>query len=89
MTSVTFRDIVMECDGIDCKKDTVWTTGVEDQNCGMEAHVSNGNEEISITWNTEAASKLDGLTRGELHELNFHGWAERLNIPHPDNENEV
>ncbi len=82
---VTFTDIVMECDNVDCAADTVWTAAVKDANCNMQAHISDGNKEISITWDTSAKSKYDGISYKELFELNYHGeWAKSLNLTMPE-----
>ena len=45
----------------------------------MAAKVIDANT-ISITWNTNAASKYDNMTDAELFELNNHGWAKKLNL---------
>ena len=44
------------------------------------------NSEISITWDTGAKSKYDGLSRDELFELNYKGWASKLNLQKPSVE---
>ena len=78
---VTFRDIIMECDGKDCTKDVVWNEMVKDDNCEMAAHVSDDNSEISITWNTKASSKYDSMSRQELFDMNYHGnWALAMDL---------
>ena len=84
---VTFRDIVMECDGVDCADDVVWKVDVMDDNCNMEAHISDDQRSISITWDTSLESKYDSLSRAELHDLNYRGnWATQLNIPRPNED---
>mmetsp|Transcript_22222 Transcript_22222/g.46156 ORF Transcript_22222/g.46156 Transcript_22222/m.46156 type:complete len:416 (-) Transcript_22222:98-1345(-) len=81
---VTFSDIVMECDNVDCVDDVVWTVDVMDDNCNMQAHIADDQRSISITWDTKLESKYDALSRAELHDLNYHGnWAKSLNIPRP------
>jgi hypothetical protein len=69
---VTFRDVYVECDGADCTSAVQWRADVEDDNCAMEAHISQNstNTEISITWDTSLSSKYDGRSYDELVELN-------------------
>ena len=84
---VTFRDIVMECDGVDCANDVAWTVDVKDDNCNMAAQVSDDQRSISITWDTTLESKYDSLSRAQLHDLNYRGlWAKQLNIPRPNDD---
>lgn len=66
---VTFHDIVIECDGQDCKSEVQWEAKVKDANCDMTAHIQDEST-ISITWDTTAASIYDNMTRQELFELN-------------------
>jgi hypothetical protein len=76
---VTFRNITAECDGVDCAAATVWTAAVEDANCNMQAHISEGNKEISITWDTSMPSAYDGLSYDDLEALNGQsGWGKSL-----------
>ena len=51
---------------------------------GMKANIVSS-KEISITWSTTASSRFDNHTRGELHDLNYHGWATTLNLTRPEN----
>lgn len=82
---VTFNVVTAECDGKDCVADIKWAAkNYDNQHCGMQAHVSDNNQQISITWDTSAQSKLDGLSDGELYDLNMHGWATALNITRPE-----
>jgi hypothetical protein len=74
---VTFRDIVVECDGKDCTSEVQWQAKVEDANCNMQAHIESS-KQISITWDTSAASKYDKFTDSELITLNAHGWGQRF-----------
>jgi len=76
---VTFRDIVVECDGTDCTQDVQWQAQVEGSNCGMAAHVdkaakATSENEISITWNPNMVSKFDNMTRADLILRNAGGW---------------
>lgn len=71
---VTFRDIVIECDGKPCTNDVKWAAKVKDANCDMKANIESPTQ-ISITWNTKASSRYDALGDLELHNLNAHGWA--------------
>lgn len=83
---VTFTDIVAECDGKDCVKDIKWEAKNEDnKHCGMMAHISGDNNNISITWDTsgEMAPALRGLSSAQLYDYNMHGWAASLNITRP------
>ena len=75
---VTFRNITVECDGTPCTQDIEWAAKVEDPNCNMAAHIAPNKTEISITWDTTAASKYDNMSYVELHELNGRrGWGAR------------
>ena len=56
----------------------------DNKHCDMAAHISADNKQISITWDTSAESKLDGLSDAELYDLNYHGWARALNITRPE-----
>jgi hypothetical protein len=80
---VTFRNIIVECDGEDCAKDVVWTPRVKDPNCNMQAHVDKEKNTISITWDTSAKSEYDNFTDQELFDLNYHGWATNLPLQRP------
>ena len=81
---VTFTDIVAECDGKDCASQIEWSAkNFDDKHCDMQAHIAPGNQNISITWDTTAASKLDGLSDAALFDLNHHGWATALNLERP------
>lgn len=80
---VTFRDIIVECDGVDCTKDVQWKPKVKDANCNMKAHVDKDKNTISITWDTSAASKYDDYSNEQLFDLNYHGWATRLPLQRP------
>lgn len=76
---VTFRNIVVECDGVDCTQNVAWQAKVKDSNCGMAAHVEKGSaatseNEISITWNSRMESRFDNFTARELIEHNAKGW---------------
>ncbi|GMH58358.1 hypothetical protein TL16_g02592 [Triparma laevis f. inornata] len=78
---VTFRDIVIECDGVECTQDVAWSEMIKDDNCNMAAHVSDNNTEISITWDTTLKSKYDAFTRQELFDMNMHGnWALAMDL---------
>ncbi|GMI37277.1 hypothetical protein TeGR_g11314 [Tetraparma gracilis] len=84
--AVTFRDIVMECDGVDCVDDVAWTVDVKDDNCNMAASVSDDQRSISITWDTTLESKYDSFSRAQLHDLNMAtggNWVQQLNIERP------
>lgn len=79
---VTFRNIVVECDGQDCTQQVQWAAKVEDANCDMATHVDKSakateENEISITWNTAAASKFDSFSAEELVRHNADGWGAR------------
>ena len=83
---MTFRDIVMECDGVDCVDDVAWTVDVKDDNCNMAASVSDDQRSISITWDTTLESKYDSFSRAQLHDLNMAtggNWVQQLNIERP------
>jgi hypothetical protein len=78
---VTFRNIIVECDGQDCTPDVKWRTDFVDDHCNMRAHVDKANlgydsNEISITWDTTAASKYDNHTVSDLLKLNAGGWGQ-------------
>merc|ERR1712019_91364 len=80
---VTFRNIIVECDGKDCTQDTTWEAKVEDENCGMRAVVDNGSKatsenSISIEWDTSLESKYDNYSVRELLNLNAGGWGARF-----------
>ena len=80
--NVTFFDIVIECDGVDCADDVLWEANVKDANCDMAANILDSRT-ISITWDTSASSKYDALTDTELFDLNHHGWATKLGLERP------
>jgi hypothetical protein len=84
---VTFEDIVIECDGKDCTNQTKWTPMVKDSNCNFKANIISPSQ-ISITWDTSAASKYDNHTDAELYDLNYKGWATKLNIKRPAEKRE-
>lgn len=76
---VTFRNIIVECDGQDCTQNVEWQAKVKDSNCNMAAHVDQGakattENEISITWNPSMASKFDDYSEEELIQHNARGW---------------
>lgn len=76
---VTFRNIIVECDGMDCTQQVTWQAKVKDPNCNMQAHVDKGSKatsenEISITWNTGLESRFDNFTDAELIAHNAGGW---------------
>lgn len=73
---VTFHDIYVECDGVDCTADVSWEAKVEDENCNMQAHITQNSSstEISITWDTSMKSKYDGLSTEQLNQINGRGW---------------
>jgi len=72
---VTFRDILVECDGDDCTELVVWQPEVEDDNCDMKA-VIHSNHQISIVWDTSLPSKYDNRSWDDLVALNArNGWA--------------
>eukprot|EP01065_Artemidia_motanka_P004772 TRINITY_DN1227_c0_g1_i1.p2 TRINITY_DN1227_c0_g1~~TRINITY_DN1227_c0_g1_i1.p2 ORF type:complete len:555 (+),score=222.35 TRINITY_DN1227_c0_g1_i1:135-1667(+) len=79
---VTFRDIVAECDGEDCTQQIKWEAKVKDANCNMKAVIHNQTS-ISITWDPSAASKYDSFSDAELFDLNYHGWATKMNLQRP------
>lgn len=82
---VTFTNIVAECDGKDCASQIKWSAKNKDNHhCNMAAHIAPGNEKISITWDTSAASELDNLSDAELFDINYHGWATALNVTRPE-----
>ena len=84
---VTFRNITVECDGADCTDKVQWVGKVKDANCNMKAAHNASDGSISITWDTSAASRFDGLSRATLHDLNMHGaWATKLNITRPTDD---
>ena len=76
---VKFTNIVAECDGKDCVNDIKWEAKVKDANCDMTAHIIDP-QTISITWNTQAKSRFDGMSRAELFKLNAHGWASNYKL---------
>jgi hypothetical protein len=76
---VTFRDIVVECDGKDCTDSVKWAAKVKDANCNMQAVITNQTT-ISITWDTSAKSLYDTHTDTELVKLNAHGWARNARL---------
>ena len=81
---VTFYDIKVECDYRDCASEMLWEAkNFDNKHCDMQAHIAPGNQNISITWDTTAASKLDGLSDAALFDLNHHGWATALNLERP------
>jgi hypothetical protein len=82
---VTFTNITAECDGKDCTKDIEWSPMVKGANCNMKANIISPTE-ISITWDTSAASRVDNFTRAELFDLNYNGWATKLNLERPAEE---
>lgn len=43
----------------------------------MQAHIDEASNSISITWNTNASSKYDKMSRNELMSKNLKGWALR------------
>lgn len=59
----------------DCTKETTWEANVKDDNCEMAAHIDESANTISITWNINASSKYDGMSKNELFNKNFKGWA--------------
>jgi len=76
---VTFRNIIAECDGVDCTQSINWQAKVQDPNCNMAAHVDKGamataENEISITWNPSMVSKYDNYTSIDLIRHNAGGW---------------
>lgn len=71
---VSFTNIKASCDGADCTNEIKWSAKVKDANCNMAAHV-NSDGTIDLTWDTSLPSKYDNLTRAELFDLNFKGWA--------------
>jgi len=80
---VSFRNIIVECDGKDCTQDVQWEARIKDDNCNMRAHVDSASlpsdsNEISITWDVNARSAYDNMTRTELINLNAHGWGARF-----------
>lgn len=77
---VTFFDISVECDGEDCTDKVEWSTNVKDPNCNMAAHIDSSTQ-ISITWDTSAASRYDDIPRSVLSLLNTgkSGWSSRTN----------
>lgn len=74
---VTFHDIKIQCDGKDCTQDTTWKTSFVDDNCNMRAKIESPSQ-ISISWDTAAASKYDNHTQSELVSLNAKGWGARF-----------
>jgi hypothetical protein len=42
--------------------------------------------EITITWDTKGTSRVDNFTKSELFDLNYNGWATRLNLDRPAEE---
>jgi len=83
---VTFTDIVAECDGKDCKSDIKWAAQNKDnKHCGMMAHISGDNNNISITWNNngEMAAPFRDMSEAQLYDFNMNGWAKGLNITRP------
>jgi len=75
---VTFHDIVIECDGKDCTKDVSWAAKVKDSNCNMQAVIDETNNEISIQWDTTAASEYDTWSNEALLQKNGKGWGARF-----------
>lgn len=41
----------------------------------MAAHIDESANTISITWNTNAQSKYDNMSKEQLFQKNFKGWA--------------
>lgn len=41
----------------------------------MAAHIDESANTISITWNTNAQSKYDNMSKEQLLQKNFKGWA--------------
>jgi len=82
--AVTFTNIKIECDGEDCTNEVKWASKVKDANCNMKANIISPTS-ISITWSNSVESRFDNHTRGELHDLNYNGWATALNITRPLN----
>jgi hypothetical protein len=80
--AVTFFDIVVECDGKDCTDKVNWQPMVKDANCNMKANIISP-QSISITWDTSMASKYDNMTDAELFDLNYKGWATKMNLQRP------
>jgi len=72
--SVTFRNITVECDGVDCTKDVQWEAKVRDANCNMRASIDSENNQISLLWDTHVKSSVDGLSKETLIVMNAHGW---------------
>jgi hypothetical protein len=80
---VSFRNIIVECDGVDCTQSVNWQAKVKDSNCGMAAHVESGakataDNEISITWNTNMKSRFDNWTQADLIQHNAQGWGKEF-----------
>jgi len=74
---VTFRDIIIECDGKPCTSRIQWSAQVKDSNCNMAAHIINSTT-ITITWSTSAESKYALYSMEELTMLNHktsQGWS--------------
>merc|ERR1712000_658740 len=71
---VTFRNITVECDGVDCTQDVQWEAKVRDANCNMRASIDSEHNEISLLWDTSATSVVENLTLAEMIELNAGGW---------------
>lgn len=76
---VTFSNITMECDGVDCAAAAKWQAKGEDANCNMKAHVDQYPSEISISWDTSMASPYDNHSQAQLDAINgASGWGKRL-----------
>jgi hypothetical protein len=41
----------------------------------MQAHIDQANNSISITWNINAQSKYDKMSKEQLMSKNLKGWA--------------
>jgi len=76
---ISFKNIIVECDGQDCTSDVAWKGDIMDDNCNMKAVVDKANlaydsNEIAITWDTSSSSKYDNHTASDLIKLNAGGW---------------
>lgn len=70
---VTFRNITVECDFVDCTTDVMWTAKIKDAHCNMTAHVGKASlesefNEISITWD------VDGIAASVPDLEEARGW---------------
>lgn len=72
--AMTFHNITVECDGVDCSRDVQWEAKVKDDHCNHRAVIDADRNEVTLTWDTSATSSIDNLTLSEMVALNADGW---------------